>query len=214
MHTMSEQIVDAAGSLAGGPEIDPSRRKFLTLATAGVGVVGAGFVAVPFVESWLPSERARSLGAPVEIDLSKVEPGQMISPIWRLQPIYIVHRTPEMLAILQNHDKDLKDPQSDESKQPAYTKNAQRSVRPDFLVLIGICTHLGCLPKQHFDAGDPVLGANWPGGWLCPCHGSRFDLAGRVFNGSPASVNLVIPPYRFSAANTLRIGEDTTQGAA
>jgi ubiquinol-cytochrome c reductase iron-sulfur subunit len=208
---MAEQTVDL-GAL--GPEIDQNRRKFLTLATVGTAVVGAGFVAVPFVESWFPSERARSLGAPVEIDLTKLEAGQMISPIWRLQPIFIVNRTPAMLALLTNHNQDLKDPNSEESKQPAYTKNIDRSVKPEYLVLIGICTHLGCLPKQHFDAGDPVLGADWPGGWLCPCHGSRFDLSGRVFKGSPASVNLVVPPYRFSGPTTLRIGEDTTQGAS
>ncbi len=211
---MSEQIMDPGGAPLADPGIDHSRRTFLTLATIGVAAVGAGFTAVPFVESWFPSERARSLGAPVDVDVSKIEAGQMISPIWRLQPIYIIRRTPQMLAILQNHDKDLKDPHSNESKQPAYAKNDVRAVKPEYMVMIGICTHLGCLPKQHFDAGDPLLGADWPGGYLCPCHGSRFDLAGRVFNGSPASVNLVIPPYRFATESTLRIGEDPKRGAA
>jgi len=213
---MSEQTlgVGVGGAVASDGGADEGRRKFLTWATAATAAVGVVFTAVPFVESWQPSERAKSLGAPLEIDLSKLEPGQMIVPIWRKQPIYLVHRTPEMVKLLPNHDADLKDPGSAASDQPEYAKNAIRAIKPEYLVLIGICTHLGCLPKQHFDAGDPVLGANWPGGFFCPCHGSRFDLAGRVFNGSPASVNLKIPPYRFSSESTLLIGEDSGKGAA
>jgi ubiquinol-cytochrome c reductase iron-sulfur subunit len=193
---------------ADDPEIDASRRKFLTVATSATAAVGAVLVAVPFVESWMPSERARALGAPVEVDLSKLEVGQMITPTWRRQPIYIVRRDPSMVAALPRNDGDLKDPKSDESDQPAYCRNEMRSRRPEVLVLIGICTHLGCLPKQFFDAGDAALGASWPGGFRCPCHGSRFDLAGRVFDGSPAPTNLVIPPYSFSGDNTLVIGLD------
>jgi ubiquinol-cytochrome c reductase iron-sulfur subunit len=174
---------------------DLSRRKFLTGATIGVGAIGVVLAAIPFIESWLPSERARSLGGPTQVDPRKVEPGQMIIATWRRKPIYIVHRTEEMLSLLGNHDARLKDPGSQNSEQPPYTKNAQRSREAALFVTIGICTHLGCLPKARFQPGDPSLGAYWPGGFFCPCHGSRFDLAGRVFDGSPASVNLVIPPY-------------------
>src|SRR5580693_9527087 len=160
------------------PEIDASRRKFLTAATGATAAVGAVIAAIPFVESWTPSERARALGAPVEVDLTKLAVGQMITPIWRRQPIYIVRRDKAMVDALAKHDDSLKDPKSDDadSKQPAYAKNEMRARREDVLVLIGICTHLGCLPKPFFDAGDPVLGASWPGGFRCPCHGSRFDL--------------------------------------
>jgi ubiquinol-cytochrome c reductase iron-sulfur subunit len=189
-------------------EVDLSRRKFLTSATIGVGAVGAVLAAVPFVASWEPSERARALGVPTELDLSKVDPGQMVIVLWRKQPIYVVRRTPEMVSSLTGHDDRLKDPESKNSEQPAYCKNTQRSRKADILVLIGICTHLGCLPKQHFAAGDPELGPTWPGGYLCPCHGSRFDLAGRVFDGSPASVNLRIPPYSFPNPNRLVVGVD------
>jgi ubiquinol-cytochrome c reductase iron-sulfur subunit len=201
------------------PEVDESRRKFLTVATAATAAVGAVIAAVPFVESWSPSERARALGAPVEIDVSKLQIGQMITPTWRRQVIYVVRRDQKMVDALKNNDSRLKDAESKESTQPEYAKNEMRSRRADMLVLIGICTHLGCLPKQFFDAGDPVLGADWPGGFRCPCHGSRFDLAGRVFQGSPASTNLVIPPYSFSNPNTLVVGLDDasaakTEGAA
>jgi ubiquinol-cytochrome c reductase iron-sulfur subunit len=174
---------------------DLSRRKFLTAATSGLGVVGILLAAVPFVESWLPSERARALGGPTQVDPRKIEPGQMIIVNWRRKPIYIIHRTQQMLALLGNHDDKLKDPQSHDSDQPPYAKNSQRSREAALFVTIGICTHLGCLPKARFQPGQPPLGADWPGGFFCPCHGSRFDLAGRVFDGSPASVNLVIPPY-------------------
>jgi ubiquinol-cytochrome c reductase iron-sulfur subunit len=195
-------------------EVDDSRRKFLLRATIGMGAGGVAFVATPFIESWLPSERARALGGPTEVDLTKVEAGQMIITIWRRQPIYVVHRTPGMMALLGNHDDRLKDAASADSDQPAYCKNPQRSRSAEYLVLRGICTHLGCLPKQRFEAADAQLGATWPGGWLCPCHGSRFDMAGRVFDGSPASVNLVIPPYSYPSAGQLLIGKDETAGAA
>jgi ubiquinol-cytochrome c reductase iron-sulfur subunit len=198
------------------PEIDPGRRKFLTVATSATAAVGVVVAAVPFVASWAPSERARALGAPVEVDLSKLQVGQMITPTWRLKPIYIVRRDPAMVDQLPKHDSSLKDPKSENSIQPAYARNEMRARRADVLVLIGICTHLGCLPKQFFDAGDPVLGADWPGGFRCPCHGSRFDLAGRVFNGSPAPTNLTVPPYDFRGQDTLIIGvEDAaTKGAS
>ena len=195
-------------------EVDANRRKFLTVATAATGAVGAAFTLVPFISSWKPSERARALGAPLEIDLSKPEPGQMITQSWRKQPIYVVRRTPEAVAKLGGHDANLKDPKSDSSDQPAYAKNDVRSLKPEILVLYAACTHLGCLPKQYFTVADPTMGADWPGGFFCPCHGSRFDLAGRVFNGSPASANLRVPPHKFESDTMLVIGVDATQGAA
>ena len=187
-------------------EVDLSRRKFLTGATIATGTVGAVFAAVPFIESWSPSERARAQGVPVELDLSKLDPGQMAVPVWRKTPIYVVRRTPEMVAHVAGHDSELKDPKSEDSEQPEYAKNTLRSRTDEFLVLIGVCTHLGCLPKQRFAAGE--LYPNWPGGFFCPCHGSRFDLAGRVFDGSPASTNLRVPRYSYPDPRTLRIGED------
>ena len=182
--------------------------------------MGAVFAASPFVSSWNPSERARALGAPVSVDLSKLEVGQMVTYVWRKQPIYIFKRAAGVVAQLSAHDGRLKDPKSADSEQPLYAVNERRSRREDIAVLIATCTHLGCLPKQHFEAGDVVLGTDWPGGFLCPCHGSRFDMAGRVFNGSPASTNLRIPPYSFPNDNTLLIGQDeanneaATQGVA
>jgi ubiquinol-cytochrome c reductase iron-sulfur subunit len=193
--------------------VDSGRRKFLTTATVAVGAVGAAFALVPFVSSWKPSERARALGAPTDLDLAKIEPGQMTILTWRKQQIYVVKRTPEMLGSLANHDARLKDPNSEKSEQPEYAKNPVRAARPDVLVLIGVCTHLGCLPKQRFEPGMAELGADWPGGFFCPCHGSRFDLAGRVFEGSPASVNLRIPPYKIDG-ETLTVGVDSAKGAA
>ncbi len=191
------------------PEVDESRRKFLIAATAGTGAGGAVMTAVPFVASWNPSESARAAGLPTEVDLSRIEPGQMATFFWRKQQIYVVKRTPEMLASLGNHDAELKDPESQDSDQPAYAKNAQRALKPEVLVLIGTCTHLGCLPKTRFTPNDATVMPNWPGGFFCPCHGSKFDLAGRVFEGSPASVNLKIPPYSFQGDNKLVIGVDT-----
>lgn len=193
--------------------VDSGRRKFLTTATVALGATGAAFALVPFVSSWKPSERARALGAPTELDLAKVEAGQMTIVTWRKQQIYVVKRTPEMLASLANHDARLKDPGSEKSEQPDYAKNPVRAARPDVLVLIGVCTHLGCLPKQRFEPGMAELGADWPGGFFCPCHGSRFDLAGRVFEGSPASVNLRIPPYTI-AGETLTVGVDSEKKGA
>ena len=192
-------------------EVDLSRRKFLTGATVATGAVGVAFAAVPFIESWSPSESARAQGAPVEFDISKVDPGQMAVTVWRKTPIYVVRRTPEMVARISGHDSQLKDPKSEDSIQPAYAKNTERSRTAEYLVLIGVCTHLGCLPKERFAQGE--LYPSWPGGFFCPCHGSRFDLAGRVFDGSPASTNLVVPRYSYPNARTLLVGEDE-KGAA
>jgi ubiquinol-cytochrome c reductase iron-sulfur subunit len=199
------------GATANGPEIDESRRKFLTAATSATAAVGAALVAVPFIESWEPSERARALGAPVELDISRLETGQMITATWRKQVIYIVGRAQSLVDSLTKNDGNLKDAKSDHSLQPKYAQNEMRSLRADVLVLIGICTHLGCLPKQFFDPGDATLGASWPGGFRCPCHGSRFDMAGRVFDGSPAPTNLSVPPYTFKDQHTLVIGLDSAK---
>jgi ubiquinol-cytochrome c reductase iron-sulfur subunit len=205
---MSDLSVPAAA------EVDQDRRGFLLFATVATGAVGAAFAAVPFIASWNPSERARAAGAPVEVDLSKVEPGQMLTIPYRKKPMYIVHRTPEMVASLAGHDGKLKDAASDSSEQPEYAKNPARAVRDAFLVVEGTCTHLGCLPKARFEKALPELGADWPGGFFCPCHGSKFDLAGRVFEGSPASQNLRIPMYSYRDDATLVIGVDATTGAA
>ena len=187
-------------------EVDLSRRKFLTRATVATGAVGVAFAAVPFIASWSPSERARAEGEPIKFDLDKIDPGQMATTLWRKTPIYIVRRTPDMLTRLNGHDSELKDPKSENSDQPSYATNTQRSRTAEFLVLIGVCTHLGCLPKQRFAAGE--LYPSWPGGFHCPCHGSRFDLAGRVFDGSPASTNLRVPRYQYPDPRTLVVGED------
>ena len=203
-------MADHAG-VAGGDEVDLSRRKFLTRATIATGAVGAVLAAIPFIESWSPSERARAAGLPVTLDLSKLDAGQMTITVWRRSPIYVVRRTPDMVARIAGHDGELKDPESDHSDQPSYAKNPLRSRTAEFLVLVGTCTHLGCLPKQRFVAGE--LYPSWPGGFFCPCHGSRFDLAGRVFEGSPASINLRVPPYSYPQEHLLLIGADE-KGAA
>jgi ubiquinol-cytochrome c reductase iron-sulfur subunit len=204
---MAENVV------VGDDAVDLSRRKFLTTATVATGALGAAFAAVPFIASWAPSERARALGAPAELDVSKIDVGQMAIVTWRRQPIYVVRRTPEMVEHLKGHDELLKDKDSESSDQPPYAKNLFRARLPEVLVLIGTCTHLGCLPKQRFEAASAEMGAYWPGGFFCPCHGSRFDLSGRVFNGSPASLNLVVPPYEYVNDKTLRVGVDE-KGAA
>src|SRR5437016_4547635 len=182
------------------------RRKVLTRETIAAGTVGAVFATVPFIDSWSRSESARAQGIPATLDLSKIEPGQMTTAVWRRSPIYVVRRTEEMVARIAGHEALLKDPNSENSIQPPYARNALRSRNPEFLVLVGTCTHLGCLPKQRFGAGE--LYPSWPGGFFCPCHGSRFDLAGRVFSGSPASTNLVVPPYQYPNEHTLVIGAD------
>ena len=190
-------------------EVDTGRRHFLTVATAATGAVGAAFVAVPFLASWKPSARARALGAPVEVDLSKLEPGAMIKVEWRGRAIFILNRTPQMLEQIKGHDANLRDPESNESEQPAYAKNPARALKPEVLVLVGVCTHLGCAPLDKFSPGDVTVSADWPGGFFCPCHGSKFDLSGRVFRDVPAPTNLPVPPYRFASDTSLVIGEDS-----
>jgi len=186
-----------------------TRRHFLTVATLFTGGAGAVATAVPFVASFNPSARAQALGAPVTFDISKLENGAMAKVEWRGRPIYIVHRTDEMLASLNKDESMLRDPMSESSDQPSYATNQYRSIRPAFLVLEGVCTHLGCAPLPRFEVAPADLGPDWPGGFFCPCHGSRFDLAGRVFQGVPAPLNLPIPPYRYINDNTILIGSDT-----
>jgi len=194
-------------------EVDKGKRRFLIAATTAVGGVAAVSVAVPFVASMLPSERAKAAGAPVEADISKVEPGAMITVEWRGKPVWIVNRNQEMLDMLAKHDDKLSDPKLDvKSQQPAYCDNSTRSIKPNLMVLVGICTHLGCSPSPKLQAGAD-MGDAWPGGFFCPCHGSKFDLAGRVFSGSPAPINLVVPPHKYLSDSILLIGEDSN-GAA
>jgi len=170
---------------------------------------------MPFIESMLPSARARALGAPVEVDISKIEPGQQLTVKWRSQPVWVVHRTAAMLARLKDNAPLLVDPDSRvETQQPPYARNLYRSIRPDIFVVIGICTHLGCVPLQRFAVGEASgLGQNWPGGYFCPCHGSKFDLAGRVFKNVPAPTNLVVPPYHYATDTRIVIGVDPPHAA-
>jgi ubiquinol-cytochrome c reductase iron-sulfur subunit len=190
-----------------------ARRKFLLASTAGVGGVGLVATAVPFVASMAPSERARAAGAPAEVDVTRIAPGTLATVEWRGKPVWVLHRTPAMVASLGKHDALLADPQSLEDQQPAYAKNAARSRRPDYLVVIAICTHLGCIPVFRPDADAPGLPPDWPGGFYCPCHGSAYDLAGRVFKNVPAPRNLEVPPHAFHG-DQLVIGEDEHRSRA
>ncbi|MHA7817991.1 MAG: ubiquinol-cytochrome c reductase iron-sulfur subunit [Pseudohaliea sp.] len=189
-------------------DVNNGRRRFLTVATSAVGAAGVVGIAVPFVGSWNPSAKAEAAGAPVKADLTKLEPGAMVVVEWRGKPVYVVHRTQEMLDLLPSVDGYLKDPGSENAIQPPYIAGKERSLRPEYLVIEGLCTHLGCAPKYRPEVGAADLGGDkWAGGFFCPCHGSKFDLAGRVYSGVPASTNLVIPPHNF-AGNILEIGVD------
>lgn len=188
--------------------VDVRKRRFLIAATSAVGAVGAGAVMVPFVGSMLPSERAKAAGAPVEADISKIEPGAMVTVEWRGKPVWLLNRTDAMLATLKKDEDKLSDPNSEQtSQQPSYCKNATRSIKPNLSVLVGICTHLGCSPSPKLQPGGD-MGAEWLGGFYCPCHGSKFDLAGRVIKGSPAPTNLVVPRYEYVNDNVVMIGKD------
>ncbi len=191
-----------------GEETNSGRRRFLTAATSVVGAVGAGFFLVPFISSMQPSAKARAAGAPVRADISKLEPGQMIRVKWRGKPVWIVKRTQDNLDKLSSMDAKLADPGSQVSDQPGYAQNELRSIKPEILVLVGICTHLGCSPTYRPDVAPADLGPDWQGGFFCPCHGSKFDIAGRVFKGMPAPTNLPVPPYRYLSDAELIIGED------
>jgi ubiquinol-cytochrome c reductase iron-sulfur subunit len=181
----------------------------LIAATTAVGAAGMVGVAVPFVGSWNPSAKAKAAGAPVKVNIGNIEPGAMITEEWRGKPVFIVRRTKEALAALDQLAGNLRDPESQESKQPAYVDPANRAINAEFLVLLGLCTHLGCAPKFRPDVGAADLGGDeWLGGFFCPCHGSKFDLAGRVYKGVPAPLNLEVPPHRYDGDNVLIIGED------
>jgi len=188
--------------------VDKGRRRFLTAATSVVGAVGTGYVVAPFVLSMQPSARAQAAGAPVEADVSKLEPGQMMTVEWRGKPVWIVRRTDENLADLKSQTGHLLDPASSAAQQPAYAVNDGRSLKPEYAVLIGICTHLGCSPTYRPEIAPADLGPEWRGGFFCPCHGSRFDLAGRVYQGVPAPKNLAVPPYQYLSENVILVGDD------
>ena len=194
--------------------VDRSKRRLLLAATSAAGGVAAAGMATPFVLSFMPSERAKAAGAPVEVDISAIQPGEMKVVEWQGKPVWVVRRTPEMLDLLAKHEEELIDPASTVPQQPDYCNNANRSIKPEILVAIGICTHLGCSPSYRPEVAPADLGSNWGGGWFCPCHGSRFDLAARVYKGSPAPTNLIIPPHQYLSDTALLIGEDKQTGAA
>ncbi len=186
--------------------VDSGRRMLLIGATAAVGAVGAVGAAIPFVRSWSPSAKAKAAGAPVEVDFSQIQPGQRIVVKWRGRPVWLLRRTPEELASLKKVESLLRDPNSEDPQQPEYAKNEWRSIKPELLVLIGICTHLGCSPLYVPEIGK--VEPSWQGGFFCPCHGSKYDLAGRVYSGMPAPKNLVVPPYSYTSPSVITIGVD------
>jgi ubiquinol-cytochrome c reductase iron-sulfur subunit len=192
-------------------KVDGGKRTWI-IASSCAGVVGAGFVAVPFASSFAPSERARAAGAPVEVDISALKPGEKLTVEWRGQPVWIVRRTPEQIAALPKLDGELADPKSlrnADELTPLYARNENRSIKPEFLITVGICTHLGCSPSDKFIPGpQPSLPNDWAGGFLCPCHGSTFDMAGRVFKDKPAPDNLRIPPHVYLSDSRILIGEE------
>ncbi len=193
--------------------VDKGRRRFLTATTAVVGGAGIVVAAIPFIKSWQPSARAKTAGAPVEADISKLEDGQMVMYEWRGQPIWIIRRTKAQLDALPSQDARLRDPKSlNADQQPAFAQNEYRSLKPEVLVLVGLCTHLGCAPKLHAELKPEPFDPEWKGGFFCPCHKSRFDMAGRVYEGVPAPTNLVVPPYRFIDDGRIMIG--VSEGAA
>lgn len=190
-------------------QVDLKKRRFLVAATSVIGAAGAAAIAVPFLGSMAPSERARAAGAPVEADLSKIAPGQLVRVEWRGKPVWLVRRTKEMLDSLSANESRLRDPNSDVlTQQPEYAHNEYRSIKPEYLILVGICTHLGCSPTYRPEVAPADLGENWKGGWYCPCHGSTYDLAGRVFQNVPAPKNLVVPPHYYLSEKKVLIGED------
>ncbi len=188
-------------------EINNGRRRFLILATSGAGGVAALGVATPFVASFFPSEKAKAAGAAVEIDVSKIESGQMMTAEWQGKPIWVVNRTAQQLKDLKALDGAVSDPKSEVEQQPENCKNETRSIKPNIFVAIGICTHLGCSPSYRPDVAPADLGSAWKGGFFCPCHGSKFDMAGRVYKGVPAPTNLVVPPYKYLSDTTVLVGE-------
>ena len=210
----NEGVLDPAqagqpDSNAGNGPDNMGRRRFLTATTAVVGAVGAGFAAVPFIKSWNPSARAKLAGAPVTADISALQVGQRLVFEWRGQPIWIVKRSEKALELLPTLDDRLRDPESDNpDQQPPYAKNETRSIKPEISVLVGLCTHLGCAPELVAEIKPEPFDPQWKGGYFCPCHKSRFDLAGRVFQGVPAPTNLIVPPHHYQDENTIVIGVD------
>lgn len=194
--------------------MNPKRRRMLVTGASVVGGVGALALVTPMLASMSPSERAKAAGAPVEADISKLAPGQLLIVEWRGKPAWIVRRTPEALASLDAVRGELRDPDSKDEQQPGYATNEERSIKPEILVMLGVCTHLGCSPTYRPDVAPADLGADWQGGFFCPCHGSKFDFSGRVYKGVPAPKNLEIPPYRFVSDSLIVIGEDDTGAAA
>jgi ubiquinol-cytochrome c reductase iron-sulfur subunit len=189
------------------------RRRFLIAATSIAGGIAGVAVATPFMMSMMPSERAKAAGAPVEVDISKVEPGMLLLVEWRGKVVWVLNRTPEMLADLKKLDSQVSDPKSEKNQQPKYAQNETRSIKPAILVAEGVCTHLGCSPVYRKDIAPADLGADWLGGFFCPCHGSKFDLAGRVYKSVPAPTNLVVPPHMYLTDTTLLIGSDRKESA-
>lgn len=189
-------------------QVDLKRRRMLTAATAGVGAIGAAAMVVPFGMSLLPSEKAKAAGAPVEVDISMIEPGQQLTVEWRGKPVWVVNRPQSVLDDLPTLDATLADPQLEKPQQPEYAKNPTRSIKPTYLVLVGICTHLGCSPAYRPEVAPADLGGDWKGGYFCACHGSRFDLAGRVYKSVPAPTNMVVPPHKYLSETIVLIGED------
>lgn len=191
----------------GEKPVNQSRRRFLLGTTVLVGTGGVVGAAIPFIRSWSPSASARALGAPVRVDISKLRPGDLLVAEWRGQPIFIVHQTPQSLGTLNSVEDRLADPQSQRDQQPEYAQNQHRSIRPEITVLVGICTHLGCSPKAFFEVQAEPFDAQWQGGFFCSCHGSTYDMAGRVYEGVPAPSNLLVPPHRYDGDNVLVVGE-------
>ena len=190
-------------------DVDEKRRRVLLIATTAAGAALGGAAAVPFLASWLPSARALAAGAPVTVDVSRIEAGQQITVEWRGKPVWVLRRTQEMLDLLPKHDALLSDPECKVPQQPAYIKGPTRSIKPEFLVAVGVCTHLGCSPTLKKEIGAASdMGAEWPGGYYCPCHNSRFDLSARVFKGSPAPINLQIPQHHYASDSVVVVGED------
>ncbi|MBM3204069.1 ubiquinol-cytochrome c reductase iron-sulfur subunit [Candidatus Woesearchaeota archaeon] len=187
--------------------VDNDKRRFLTQTATVIGAAGAGLAAIPFIYSMRPSARAEALGAPVEVDISKLEPGQLVRVLWRGKPVWVLRRPEEALTLLPKLDNQLLDPRSEDSVQPDSSRNPHRSIKPGVFVALGVCTHLGCSPSYRPEVAPADLGADWQGGFFCPCHGSRFDLAGRVYKGVPAPSNLEIPPYRYVSDARIVIGE-------
>jgi ubiquinol-cytochrome c reductase iron-sulfur subunit len=205
---MSNVSVDAKQPASDNQPENTNRRKFLTVATSVIGGIGAVGAAVPFVASWNPSAKAKAAGADVEVDISGIAPGQLIRVMWRSKPVWVVRRTPELLSSLEAHEDQLRDPNSENEQQPSFAQNRYRSLKDEYLVLVGICTHLGCSPQHLAEGAFAEYAEGVAEGFFCPCHGSKFDMAGRVFAGVPAPLNLVVPPYQYLDDNTLLIGSE------